>query len=310
MSYRAGALSGDASQANAAGCRRGGSWTGVDAREGRQMNVRYGLLCAVAASSLLVGCGSYGGGVEESMSMETAASSAPDSGPIIGEVSPPRDRARVHTDLAAAYYERGNMGVALEELRIALAADSSYAPAYNILGLVHMDLKELPQAHQSFERGLRIAPNDADMNHNYGWFLCQSGREEQSLRYFMAAIKNPLYATPQKSYSLAGVCALRKGNRVEARDYFERALRLDPNLPTALINLAQIKFAAGELTQARVLVSRYNQLVEPTAESLWLAIRVERRLGDRTAEAKQSSELRRRFPGSKEYEDLIKGRFE
>ena len=244
------------------------------------------------------------------MSQETAASSAPDSGVIIGEVSAPRERARVHTELAGAYYERGNMGVALEELRIALAADAGYATAYNVLGLVHMDLKETPQAQQSFERGLRLAPNDPDMNHNYGWFLCQTSREEQSLRYFMAAIKNPLYATPQKSYSLAGACAMRKGNDRDARDYFERALRLDPNIPMVLLGLAQIKYRTGEYLEARRLVGRHNQLVEPTAESLWLALRVERRLGDRAGEAKQSSELRRRFPGTKEHDDLIKGQFE
>jgi type IV pilus assembly protein PilF len=263
----------------------------------------------VAAAALLAGCaGSPEAG--EGMAMETAASSATDAGAIIGEVSPPRERARVHTELAAAYYERGNMGVALEELRIALSADPSYAQAYNILGLVHMDLKESPQAQQSFERGLRIAPNDADINHNYGWFLCQSNREELSLRYFLAAIKNPLYSTPQKSYALAGSCALRAGKQGEARDYFERALRLDPNLPVVLLNLGRIKYQAGEFSDARGLVGRYNQLVEPTAESLWLAVRIERRLGDRAAEAKQSAELRRRFPGSKEHEQLVRGQFE
>lgn len=275
------------------------------------MSYRHGFLLGLGAAvlALLAGCAGAPG-ASDSMSMETAASSAADSGAIIGEVSPPRDRARVHNELAAAYYERGNMGVALEELRIALGADPSYAPAYNILGLVHMDLKEYPQAQQSFERGLRIAPNDPDMNHNYGWFLCQTDREELSLRYFLAAIKNPLYASPQKSYALAGACALRKGNDSAARDYFERALRLDPNLPLALVNLAQIKYRAGELSAARGLVGRYNQIVEPTAESLWLAVRIERRLGDRAAETKQSAELRRRFPGSKEHEDLVGGRFE
>ena len=274
------------------------------------MSYRYQSLLGLGAAvlALLAGCAGAPG-ASDSMAMETAASSATDSGPIIGEVSAPRERARVHTELAAAYYERGNMGVALEELRIALAADANYAPAYNILGLVHMDLKEHPQAQQNFERGLRIAPNDPDMNHNYAWFLCQSDREELSLRYFLAAIKNPLYPTPQKSYALAGACALRKGKQTEARDYFEWALRLDPKLPLALVNLAQIKYRAGELSEARGLVGRFNQIVEPTAESLWLAVRIERRLGDRAAEAKQSAELRRRFPGSKEHEDLVRGRF-
>jgi len=245
--------------------------------------------------------------------METAASSSSasqDSGVIIGEVSPPRERARVHTELAAAYYERGNLGVALEELRTAIAADAGYASAYNILGLVHMDLKELPQAQQSFERALELAPNDPDVNHNYAWFLCQSNREEQSLKYFLTAIKNPLYRTPQKSYALAGACALRKGNQSAARDYFERALKLDPSFPLALINLAKIKYQAGELVAARDLVARYNRIVEPSAESLWLAVRVERRLGDSSAEARLASELGRRFPGSKEHEALVGGRYE
>jgi type IV pilus assembly protein PilF len=263
----------------------------------------------VAVVALLGGCAASPD-VGEGVSMETAASSAPDSGPIIGDVSPPRERARVHTELAGLYYERGNMGVALEELRIALAADPNYAPAYNVLGLVHMDLKEYPQAQQNFERGLSISPNDPDINHNYGWFLCQTDREDVSLRYFLAAIKNPLYATPQKSYALAGVCASRKGLDRDARDYFERALRIDPNIAVAQIGLAQIKYRAGELADARRLVGRFNQIVEPTAESLWLSIRIEHRLGDRAAETKQSMELRRRFPGTKEYEALDKGRFE
>jgi type IV pilus assembly protein PilF len=73
---------------------------------------------------------------------------------------------------------------------------------------------------------------------------------------------------------------------------------------------AQIRYRAGELTEARRLVGRFNQIVEPTAESLWLSIRIEHRLGDRAAEARQATELQRRFPGTKEYEDLIKGRFE
>jgi type IV pilus assembly protein PilF len=266
-------------------------------------------LGAALVAALVAACGGRPM-TDASVAMETAASGAAATGPIIGEVSPPRERARAHTDLAAAYYERGSMGIALEELRIALAADPNYAPAYNVLGLVHMDLKEFPQAEQSFERAVRIAPNDPDINHNFGWFLCQTGREDQSFRYFLAAIKNPLYATPQKSYALAGTCAVRKGRDSDARDFYERALRLDRNFPPALVGLAQLKFRSGELRDAHDLISRFNQLVEPTAESVWLALLIERKLGDRTAEAGHAAELRRRFAGSAEYQNLLRGRFE
>ena len=82
-----------------------------------------------------------------------------------------------------------------------------------MLGLVYMDLRENELAAQSLERALRLAPNDADINHNYGVFLCQTQREPDSIRYFMQAIKNPLYSAPWRSYSAAGVCTLRTKNR-------------------------------------------------------------------------------------------------
>lgn len=264
---------------------------------------------AVAVFLLLAGCAG-GNSPGESVALETAGNSAADPGAIISELSPPRERARIHTELGAAYYERGIMGIALEELRIAIAADSGYAPAYSVLGLVHMDLKELPQAQQSFERALRLSPNDPDANHNFGWFLCQSNREDQSLGYFLTAIKNPLYATPQKSYALAGACALRKGRERDARDYLERALRIDPNLPSALLDMARIKYRSGELSDASELIARFNRLVEPTAESLALGLRVARRLGDKTSETNHFRALSQRFAGSKEYQDLKKGNFE
>ena len=48
-----------------------------------------------------------------------------DTGTIKTETSEPRNRARIHTELASLYFEKGNMGVALEELRIATNADPS-----------------------------------------------------------------------------------------------------------------------------------------------------------------------------------------
>jgi type IV pilus assembly protein PilF len=39
--------------------------------------------------------------------------------------------------LARMYFQDGSMSVALDELRIALAADSSYFQAYSVRGLVY-----------------------------------------------------------------------------------------------------------------------------------------------------------------------------
>jgi type IV pilus assembly protein PilF len=259
-------------------------------------------LTAVACAAGVCGCagGSLSGDIP----------GATDSGPIIGEVAAGRERARIHTELASAYYQRGNLGVALTEARTAVAADSAYAPAFNVLGLVYGDLGENDHAAEAFERSLSLKPDDPDANHNYGLFLCEHKREEESIRYFLQAVRYPLYATPQKSYVMAAVCSSRKNNDRDAITYLERALRLDPNYAPALINLAQIRYRHGELNVARGLVGRYNKVAEPTAESLWLALRIERRFGESSGVASYANQLRRRFPGSKEYQDLQRGRFE
>ncbi|HTP60609.1 MAG TPA: type IV pilus biogenesis/stability protein PilW [Burkholderiales bacterium] len=260
---------------------------------------------ALLGAAVLAGCGGVTPGTSS-----TAPDAMADTPTQTGEVSDPRNRAKVHTELATLYYGRGNMAVALEELRIATSADPSYPTAYSVFGLVYTELHENALAQSNFERALRLSPNDPDINHNYGGFLCKTGREDESIKYFLQAVRNPLYPTPWRSYSAAGVCALRKDKLKEAEGYFQNALRLDPNDPPALLNMGQIRYRQGSMDEARKLVLRYNKLVEPSAESLWLALRIERKLGERLAEAGYANQLRRRFATSREYQLLQRGEYD
>ena len=62
----------------------------------------------------------------------------------------PRNRAKIHTELGSMYFQAGNPGVALDELRIALSADASYFQAYSVRGLVRLSLKEYDKAEDDF----------------------------------------------------------------------------------------------------------------------------------------------------------------
>lgn len=234
----------------------------------------------------------------------------PEPGVPSDKANDPRNRAKIHTELASLYFERGNMGVALESLRIATAADPTYALAHGMFGLVYMELKEYKLAEQSFERGLSLAPQDPDLNHNYGWFLCQTQREKEAIKYFMQAIRNPLYTTPGRSFAAAGICSLRKNEIKDAEQYFLRALQIDPEDPASLLQLGQIRYRQGNFDEARRLVTRFNKLVQPTPESLWLALRIERKVGERIAEANFAGQLRSRYPGSREFQLLQRGEFD
>jgi type IV pilus assembly protein PilF len=213
-------------------------------------------------------------------------------------------------ELASAYFGRGQMQTALEQVKIAISADPNYGEAYNLRGLIYSNLGENALAEESFKRALQINPRDGDALHNYGWFLCQTGREPSSIKYFLHAIRNPLYPTPWRSYSAAGFCKLKVNEVKDAEAFFERALKLEPDEPGALLHLGQIRYRQRHLGEARKLVARHNKLVTPSAESLWLALRIERRLGERVAEQAFANQLRRRHPASPEYEAMLRGQYD
>lgn len=221
-----------------------------------------------------------------------------------------QQRAKVHTELGTLYYQAGNMGVALQEARVALEADVNYAPAYNLLGLVHMLLRENELAQSNFERASRLAPGDPEIANNYGWFLCQNGREPEAIQYFLTAVKNPHYKTPTRPYTNAGLCSLRLKDDQAAEEYFRRAAAADGSNAMALFQLADIAYRRGEYSKARQFLGEVHRANEPNAESLWLAVRIERKLGDRQSEAGFSSQLRRKFAGTPEHRALMQGKYE
>ena len=223
-----------------------------------------------------------------------------------------RTRAKIHTELGALYFQSGNPAVALEELRIALSADSSYYQALGIRGLVHASLREYAKADDDFRRALDMAPNDPEVNNNYGWYLCDTGKERQSIAYFLNALKNPLYETPDRAYTNAGTCALKAGDLDGAQNYLLKALGVarDQAMP-ARLQLAKLFFRRGNLDESRIYLTEALRMMEPpTAEALWLGLRLERRQGNRDGEAGYAAQLRSRYPSSAEYQEFLKGNFE
>jgi type IV pilus assembly protein PilF len=222
-----------------------------------------------------------------------------------------QSRARLHAELAAGYLELGNYGVALQEANEALKTDPNYVSAYNVLGLVYMELRDDKAAESSFQRALRINALDSDSNNNYGWFLCQRKQEKESVKYFLAALRNPLYQTPEKSWVNAGICARQAGDLVNADDYFQKALKLRPNQPVALQNLADMAYKRANYAEAKSYLARIpRDAVSQSAEYLWLSLRVERRLGDRSAEQSIAFQLQKNFPDSRETRALAAGQYE
>src|SRR6202795_4837421 len=184
----------------------------------------------------------------------------------------PADRARMHTDLAGGYYERAQMDIAIEELNLAVATDPGYAPAYNLYGLVYAVLGDDRKAEQSFERALALAPNDSDVHHNWGWYLCQHKREREALAQFEISVRNPLYRTPEIALVKAGRCAMALGEVRKSEMYLRRALAAQPGNPLASYGLALVAYKEARFDEARGWIKGAIQTNAPAPEALYLGL--------------------------------------
>lgn len=252
---------------------------------------------------LLAGCATTGpgeiaaaGSVEQAVSRQTETNDA-------------RQRAKVHSELGLMYLLEGRHEVSLEEARIAIEADGSYAPGHNLMALNYMALRQNARADESFRRALSLARGDPEINNDYGWFLCQTGKPKESIDFFRVAFGNPLFQMPGKALTNAGLCSLLIGEDRQAEEYLLRALRLDRSNTAVLYVLADIAYRGNRLTDARQRLNDLHAKAEPSAQTAWLGLRIERKLGDREGEARYMGILRR-YRDSDEYMKMSRGEFE
>lgn len=261
------------------------------------IKIRFSLLVLlVINAAFLIGCGSQ------------PMVDSRDEVMTVGQTNN-RERARIRLQLAVGYYEQRQMAVALDEIKLAVQADPSFADAYSMRGLIYMDMGETRLAEENFLQAIRLAPNEPDFSNNYGWFLCQNGRERQSIAYFDAALKNRTYRSPAKALNNAGTCSLKFADKIAAERYFSQAFEHEPGNLLTNTSLARLLFERGDYERARFYIGRVMKADVMTADVLWLAIKIERKLGDRAAETSLATQLRRRHGGSVEFAAYQRGAF-
>lgn len=259
----------------------------------------------IGMAAVLLACGALVGCTTTTTGADGREMRAP------AEPADPERRARVRLELAGLYFGRGQSDTALSEIKLALAAKPDLAEAHALRALILASLGDNPQAQESFQRALQLAPQDGATMHNFAWFLCQQRRYADADLQFNAAAALPQYRDLTRTLMAQGVCQARAGLWSQAERTLSRSYELDSANPVTAFNLAEVLLHRGELERARFYVARINvQPEQVSAQSLWLAARIERRLGSLQDMQDLGRKLSERFPQSPETLLFERGRFD
>ena len=214
-------------------------------------------------------------------------------------------QARVHTELAARYYQAGQVAVAVQEAQIALDSDAGYVPGHTLLALIYAQLRQNAQADAHFRQALSLSEAQrlptSDLRNSYAWYLCQTDRMAQGLNELSPVLRDPLYGSLDKAVVNASVCAARLEQYELADSYVNAALAMRPDFATAYLYRGHLAVQKSQWRAAQADWQMTQKLwveASETPETLWLLARIEH--GSSSHRTGAAERLQKQFPASQE----------
>jgi type IV pilus biogenesis/stability protein PilW len=212
-----------------------------------------------------------------------------------------RKAADIHHDLGVEALRAGRAADALKEFDQAIEIDPRFAEAVRGRALV-LDLAfgKTDDAERAYRRALELRPEFPETHNDLGQLLARTGRYDEALRQFDAALADLSYREPYVARCNKGQALYRMGRRDEGRAALRACLAQAPafckgrrelgrilldegrtadalqelgayahtceKVPDAHLQLGLAQMRAGDVTAARASFERCSTLGEGTAE--------------------------------------------
>ena len=228
--------------------------------------------------------------------------------PVNPQPSQNEKASKINVQLGIGYLQQNNLELANEKLSKAIRQNPDSAPAHNAFAILQDRLRQTEKAEYHYKEATSLDPENSQAANNYGAFLCRHGRERESEKYFLQALKNPLYSTPEVAYTNAALCLLQLGEAKEtqrAKEYLNKAIAVNSDYGPALLVMANLLFEEGEYAAAKPYLDHYSLVARASARSLWLAIRNTLQLDSKGNVDELARRLGTDFSNSPEYKEWL-----
>lgn len=161
---------------------------------------------------------------------------------------------RARYNLACIMKNRGDLGGALEELKIALDQDRSYAKAYDLSGEIYNQIGMHKQAYSQFKRALELDKEDAQANFHMGSLYYKVMNNMPKALIYYEATRRLGLESPELTFNL-GVTYYHADDYQKALEEWEKLNEtenpgLSFNKGNARLNLNQWREAGDHFQRA------------------------------------------------------------
>ncbi len=159
--------------------------------------------------------------------------------------------------LGAMYGAKGDLGSAEKQFREAIRCDPTYVSARLNLATIYLSQQNTAAAIAELEKVIQYQPDSQLATSNLVQAYASMGRYDAA-----SDLLNTMLNQSPEDVTLLGAAGMMKANQKkfsEAIPYFEKILKLEPNLPEALYSLAEMHRELGETLKAEEYMKAYEQ---------------------------------------------------
>ena len=131
-----------------------------------------------------------------------------------------------------------------------VAKSPGLARGYNNLGVAYHEARDFKTAQFLFEKAIRIEPESRTAYISLGSMYVTQDRLTEAEKILRTALTKESYLSPSRIYHYLGVVYRKAGNYPAAIEYSRRALHLEKNDLTPLINLGIVYEKLGDYRKA------------------------------------------------------------
>jgi type IV pilus assembly protein PilF len=208
-----------------------------------------------------------------------------------------------YTALAVGYMKEGKRELALRAINNGLEIDDDYPELLNVLALYYSSDGESELAEKQYKKALRSDSSYTATYLNYGKFLFQKERYDESCSMFKKATEDVMYPKRDGAFYNYGLCLKKQGKTKEAEDALRRSYVNDPRNWQVVLELSLLKFESGDFEESLQWYNKFLTMSRQTAKSTWLGVRLMHVTGDEDKMAGYALYLKNQFPSSQEYRD-------
>jgi len=175
----------------------------------------------------------------------------------------PSDKRVQH--LAGRYFNaiERDTETALKYFNRAIEIDKNFAPAYNLVGYLNMDIGNYDEAEKVLKKQIELIPEHPNPYDSYGEFLLKIGKYDESIEQYNKAFET------DKTYITAllgvGDNYVFKGEYESARGYYQKCYDLTDEFwdkVGALYQIASSYVIEGKIEEALNVFTKYRDLAE------------------------------------------------